>query len=92
MEVKIALAMRDQQLRNETVVMDRPVCGTLEADQADPFTCDKYLSRFLPPGARLRVVQPDGTVNEYTGTETEHHDHHGPVRERSHLPRWHAEQ
>ncbi|WP_328610382.1 hypothetical protein OG943_15020 [Amycolatopsis sp. NBC_00345] len=70
-EVKIAMAMREQGLRDETVVIDRQVCGTREFDREAPFTCDKYLSRFLPPGARLRVVQPDGTVSEYTGTETE---------------------
>ncbi|WP_158684574.1 DddA-like double-stranded DNA deaminase toxin [Amycolatopsis orientalis] len=70
-EVKIAMAMREQGLRDETVVIDRQVCGTREFDREAPFTCDKYLARFLPPGARLRVEQPDGTVSEYTGTETE---------------------
>ncbi|MEV6899794.1 DddA-like double-stranded DNA deaminase toxin [Amycolatopsis sp. NPDC051372] len=70
-EVKVAISMWVRGLRDETVVMDRPVCGTREFDRDDPFTCDKYLARFLPPGARLRVVQPDGTVSDYTGTETE---------------------
>lgn len=70
-EVKIAMAMREQGLRDETVVIDRQVCGTREFDREAPFTCDKYLATFLPPGARLRVEQPDGTVSEYTGAETE---------------------
>ncbi|MGW4395129.1 DddA-like double-stranded DNA deaminase toxin [Amycolatopsis nivea] len=70
-EVKVAMAMREQGLRDETVVIDRQVCGTREFDREAPFTCHKYLTRFLPPGARLRVEQPDGTVSEYTGTETE---------------------
>jgi hypothetical protein len=70
-EVKVAVSMWERGSRDETVVMDRQVCGTREFDRDDPFTCDKYLARFLPPGARLRVVQPDGTVSEYIGTETE---------------------
>lgn len=53
-EVKVALSMWGRGLRDETVVMDRPVCGTREFDRDDPFTCDKYLARLLPPGARHR--------------------------------------
>ncbi|WP_167344564.1 DddA-like double-stranded DNA deaminase toxin [Amycolatopsis thermoflava] len=68
-EVKVAVAMREQGLRDETVVIDRQICGTRPFDQAQPFTCDKYLARFLPPGARLRVVQADGTVATYTGKD-----------------------
>jgi nucleic acid/nucleotide deaminase of polymorphic system toxin len=68
-EVKVAVAMREHGLRDETVVIDRQVCGTRPFDRTQPYTCDKYLSRFLPPGARLRVVQADGTVATYTGKE-----------------------
>ncbi|WP_253863683.1 DddA-like double-stranded DNA deaminase toxin [Prauserella halophila] len=69
-EVKIAVAMREQGGRDETVVIDREVCGTRPFDRAQPYTCDKYLARLLPAGARLRVVQPDGTVRVYTGEES----------------------
>lgn len=68
-EVKVAVAMRERGLQDETMVIDRQVCGTRPFDQAQPYTCDKYLARFLPPGARLRVVQADGTVSTYSGEE-----------------------
>ncbi|QWF85300.1 hypothetical protein HUW46_08754 [Amycolatopsis sp. CA-230715] len=63
--------MREQRLCEATVVIDRQVCGTRPFDQAQPYTCDRYLSQFLPPGSRLRVVQADGTVVTYTGKEQE---------------------
>ena len=43
-EVKVAVAMRERGLRDETVVIDRQVCGTRPFDQPQPFTCDKYLA------------------------------------------------
>lgn len=52
-EVKVAVAMREQGLRDETVVIDRQICGTRPFDQAQPFTCDKYLARLLPPGGAV---------------------------------------
>jgi hypothetical protein len=66
-EVKVAVAMRREALTDETVVIDRQVCGTRDYDRDDPLTCDRYLSRLLPPGARLHVVEPDGTIRTYEG-------------------------
>ncbi|SFQ22776.1 SCP1.201-like deaminase [Amycolatopsis arida] len=68
-EVKVAMAMRREGLTDETVVIDRQVCGTRDFDRRRnySFTCDRYLSEFLAPGARLRVVQGDGTIRVYEG-------------------------
>lgn len=66
-EIKVAVAMRREDLTDETVVVDRQVCGTREYDAHQRVTCDKYLSTFLPPGACLRVVQADGTIKTYRG-------------------------
>ncbi|WP_116051384.1 DddA-like double-stranded DNA deaminase toxin [Amycolatopsis palatopharyngis] len=66
-EVKVAARMREDGLPDETVVIDRSVCGTRPFDVHRQYTCDRYLSRILPPGARLRVVQPDGTIRQYEG-------------------------
>ncbi|MCP2237608.1 SCP1.201-like deaminase [Prauserella halophila] len=52
-EIKIAAAMRRDGLTDETVVMDRTVCGTRDNGRTKPLTCDKYLPRVLPPGGRL---------------------------------------
>jgi hypothetical protein len=67
-EVKAAVAMREHGYRDEIVVIDRQVCGTRDFDRDDPFTCHKYLTRFLT-GARLRVIQADGTERTYTGED-----------------------
>jgi hypothetical protein len=66
-EVKVAAQMREDALTDETVVIDRGVCGTRPFDAHRQYTCDKYLPRILPRGARLRVVQPDGTIRQYQG-------------------------
>ncbi|WP_410621676.1 DddA-like double-stranded DNA deaminase toxin [Amycolatopsis sp. cmx-8-4] len=68
-EVKVAVRMREEHLSQETVVMDRGVCGTRPFDSHRRITCDKFLPALLPPGAVLRVVQPDGTIREYQGGE-----------------------
>lgn len=65
--MKIAVAMRLEGFTDETMVIDRAVCGTRSFDQNRDFTCDHYLSRILAPGSRLRVVQPDGIIREYKG-------------------------
>lgn len=70
-EVKVAVRMREERLGRETVVMDRGVCGTRPFDSHRRITCDKFLPALLPPGAVLRVVQPDGTIREYQGKEPE---------------------
>lgn len=67
LEVKFAVRMREQGLREETIVIDRPVCGLGPTDSTLPFTCDKLLPRFLPPGAQLTVVEHDGTRRTYRG-------------------------
>lgn len=70
-EVKVAARMRKDGLSNETVVIDRGVCGTRSFDAHAKYTCHKYLPSILPPGARLRVVQPDGTIRHYEGEAEE---------------------
>lgn len=70
-EVKVAARMRKEQLSDETLVIDRGVCGTRPFDDQRQYTCDRFLPRILPPGARLRVVQPDGTIREYEGEADE---------------------
>lgn len=59
--------MRQDGLVSEIVVIDREVCGTRAFDAHRHYTCHRYLPGVLPPGARLRVVQPDGTIREYEG-------------------------
>lgn len=66
-EVKVAVRMREDQLTDETLVIDRGVCGTRPFDVQQRYTCDRYLPSILPPGSRLRVVQPDGTIQVYEG-------------------------
>jgi hypothetical protein len=67
LEVKFAVRMREQGLRDETIVIDRPVCGRGPTDSTLPFTCDKLLPRFLPAGSQLTVVERDGTRRTYRG-------------------------
>lgn len=57
-------AERRGGLTDETIVMDRTVCGTRDNDRTKPLTCDKYLPRVLPPGGRLRF-EPGGTIKVY---------------------------
>ncbi|MGW4484837.1 hypothetical protein ACWEOE_13450 [Amycolatopsis sp. NPDC004368] len=52
-------------------VIDRAVCGTRDTDREQPFTCGQVPTPVLVTRARSRVVQPDGTVRVYTGTEME---------------------
>jgi hypothetical protein len=67
MEVKMAMRMRDQGLTQETIVVDRPVCGRLTGGR---FTCHRQLPWFLPAGTTLTVVERDGTVSHYQGRST----------------------
>lgn len=70
MEVKVAIEMRNNGLTEETVVIDRSVCGTRDFDNSAPLTCDKQLeTTFLAPGSTLHVAQPDGSTITYTGRE-----------------------
>jgi hypothetical protein len=66
-ETKFAVRMREEGRRRETIVIDREVCGRGPTDQRLPFTCDKQLRHFLPPGAELTVVEYDGTRRTYRG-------------------------
>ena len=66
-EVKFAVRMRAEQRTNETIVIDRPVCGNGPTDQGLPFTCAAMLRWFLPPGGILTVVEHDGTRRSYQG-------------------------
>jgi hypothetical protein len=69
-EVKFAMRMRQERLSEETIVIDRRVCGTRADSRTLTYTCDKMLKWFLPAGARLRVVEPDGTIRTYQGRGT----------------------
>jgi hypothetical protein len=71
-ETKLAMRMRDASercRRHEVVRVDREVCGTLPHQQEWSLTCDKMLPMYLPPGARLTVVEPDGRRRTYVGDE-----------------------
>ncbi|HEX7658337.1 MAG TPA: DddA-like double-stranded DNA deaminase toxin [Pseudonocardiaceae bacterium] len=58
-EAKVAVQMRLTGSKEETVVVDRTVCGTREFDKNQRWTCANQLERtFLPPGAKLHVIDP----------------------------------
>jgi hypothetical protein len=68
-EVKVACWMRYKELTEETVVIDRSVCGTRDFDKHYKQTCDKQLeTMFLAPGSILHVIFPDGNIT-YIGKE-----------------------
>ena len=50
-EVKFAIMMREHNLTNETIVINKIPCGPPEG-------CQDYLEDLLPPGARLTVIAP----------------------------------
>lgn len=50
-EVKFAMLMREQQLVDETIVINSPPCP-------GDWGCDQMLEAFLPPGASLTVHAP----------------------------------
>ncbi|GAA3843492.1 hypothetical protein GCM10022243_07490 [Saccharothrix violaceirubra] len=66
-EVKLAMRMRHERLTDETMVIDREVCGRRPEDRDDDYTCDRYLKYFLPRGTRLTVVERTGTRVVYEG-------------------------
>lgn len=70
-EAKVAVAMRTTEWasHHQHVVIDKTVCGARKFDQRKLWTCDKLLATLLPPGARLTVVQADGSTLTYIGEE-----------------------
>jgi hypothetical protein len=66
-EIKLAIRMREQRRLHETVIIDREVRGRRPHDSTEPFTRDTMLSKFLPPGATLTVIEHDGTRVTYRG-------------------------
>ncbi|WP_156893258.1 DddA-like double-stranded DNA deaminase toxin [Actinokineospora enzanensis] len=71
-EIQFACRMAAEGLRDETIEINRRVCGTRSRDRDWPETCDKQLPYFLPEGARLTVKDgssPQGRV--YTGRKPE---------------------
>jgi hypothetical protein len=69
-EVKVACWMRYKNLTEETVVIDRTVCGTRWFDKHAEWSCHKKLETvLLAPGSILHVVYPDGMIT-YIGKET----------------------
>ncbi|WP_433265325.1 DddA-like double-stranded DNA deaminase toxin [Actinosynnema sp. CS-041913] len=68
-EVKLAVRMREERRTQETVIIDRQVCGRRETDSHLANTCDKQLKHILPPGTTLTVVEHDGTRVVYRGEE-----------------------
>ncbi|WP_219823914.1 SCP1.201-like deaminase [Actinokineospora auranticolor] len=61
-EVQFACRMAAEGLRDETIEINRPVCGTTPNDRDRPNTCDRWLDHFLPEGSTLTVK--DGTSPE----------------------------
>lgn len=72
-EIQFAMRMVDEGITHAEIEINRLVCGTKTGVDDDlPETCDKQLSRFLPPGSTLRVKDgssPDGRL--YEGKEEE---------------------
>ncbi|WP_190819052.1 DddA-like double-stranded DNA deaminase toxin [Saccharopolyspora pogona] len=70
-EIRFAMRMADQGITQAEIEINRPICGSRPGIDDDlPETCDKQLSRFLPPGSTLRVndgSSPSGRL--YKGKE-----------------------
>jgi hypothetical protein len=64
-ESHVAARMRRQGLREGTVVLNNPTCGTREFDRDWPMTCDRYLPSILPLQARLTVWATDDGGNTW---------------------------
>ncbi|GAA3843475.1 hypothetical protein GCM10022243_07470 [Saccharothrix violaceirubra] len=69
MEIKLAVRMRTEGRRRETLVIDRMVCGREPHNRRFQATCDKILKYVLPPGATLTVIEHDGTPVTYRGVQ-----------------------
>jgi hypothetical protein len=69
-EVQFVARMIDAGLTDETVEINRPVCGTTDRDRSWSDTCDKRLPEFLPPGHRLTVRDGSSPAGRtYVGRE-----------------------
>jgi hypothetical protein len=67
-EVKVAVQMHQTNSLEETVVVDRSVCGTRSFDSDKDWTCHRRLEdTFVPPGGKLHVVDPVHGKVTYTG-------------------------
>lgn len=64
-EAHAAAIMRDEKLDEATLYINRQPCPT--KDPRSP-GCDEALPKMLPPGAKLKVVGPDGFEKTYEGT------------------------
>lgn len=61
-EIKFAMFMRERRLRDETIYINNRPC-------AGPWSCRKWLKKFLPPGARLTIHWPDSGPETYEGEQ-----------------------
>jgi hypothetical protein len=61
------LEVREVGPLKATIIIDRQVCGRRPIDSNQPFTCDRFLAQFLPPGGELTVVEFDGSRKTYRG-------------------------
>jgi hypothetical protein len=68
-EVQFAMRMRADGLIDETIVIDRPVCGRGPVDATWPLTCDKVLAECLPAGTSMTVVDCNGLALTYRSKE-----------------------
>ncbi|MFK4088393.1 DddA-like double-stranded DNA deaminase toxin [Kribbella sp. NPDC020789] len=57
-EIKFAMLMWKRGLRDATIVINNPPC---KGDAS----CDRWLDKFLPPGARLTIYGPDNFKKTY---------------------------
>lgn len=57
-EVKFAMRMREDNLMDETIVINNLVCD-------GPYSCDEHLEKFLPVGAKLTVIVPGNEAVVY---------------------------
>lgn len=68
-EAKFAMRMWRERLTDATIVIEEQPCGSDAApdDPAARLTCDRWLGRMVPPGARLNVITRSGQTYTYHG-------------------------
>jgi hypothetical protein len=66
-EIKLAIRSHEQPFDNEVLVIDRKVCGRDSRTRRREYSCDDFLPAILAEGARLTVVEHDGTHVTYVG-------------------------
>jgi hypothetical protein len=66
-EIQLAVRSHHQRFEHEVLVIDRRVCGRDVDSRGYRYTCDLALPHVLADGAKLTVVEHDGTRVTYVG-------------------------